>query len=175
MSLGPLGAVVENGRPALDPQLALPQGREPIGLVLSRIALGADAEEPEVEEPDRAPQDAFADQSAEREVGFDALAEPRERLSELLHLLELLPIAVLPPGVVIAVLLAPGVVVSGRLDVTARVGADPHVGPRRGNRERADPVPCLGVLDRIAVLVEVREPPAATDAPDPRRGAIDPP
>ena len=42
------------------------------------------------------------------------------------------------PGVVIAVLLSPPRIPPRRLDVRSRVGRDPHLAPRRRNRELAD-------------------------------------
>jgi hypothetical protein len=170
-----LGAVVEDRRASLDPELALLQRREPVRLVLGGVALGADAEEPQVKETDRAPEHAVTEQAAQRKIGSDAIAHRRERCGELLHLPELLPIAVLAPRLVVQVLLAAGVVIAGCLDVATRVGADPDVCPGRRDRQRADPISHIGVLDRIVVLIEVREPPAAPDASDARRGAIDPP
>ena len=170
-----LGAEVEHGSAALDSKLALLQRRDPVRLVLGCVALRADAEEPQIEEPDRAPEHALADQPAEAQSDLDALANRWEGPGECLHLLELLPVAVLAPRVVVQVLLAAGVVVPGCLNVSSRVGANPDIRPCGRDRERADPVTHLAVLDWIVVLIEVGEPPAATDAPDARRGTIDPP
>jgi hypothetical protein len=93
----------------------------------------------------------------------------------VLHLPELLPIAVLAPGVVVEVLLAAGVVMPRRLDVTVRVGADPHVAPRGRDGQRADPLLCLGVVDRLAVLVHVAEAAAPANPSNAGGGTVDPP
>ncbi len=79
------------------------------------------------------------------------------RPGELEHVVELLPVAPLPPHVVVAVLApAPGVDADG-LDVAPGVDADPHVGPRRGDDERLGPVEHLRVGDAGARRVEVHE------------------
>ena len=53
------------------------------------------------------------------------------------------------PGVVVAVLLAPGRVRPRRLDVPVRVRADPDVLPRRRDRELGDPGQHLGLVDPL--------------------------
>ena len=140
MALGALGLVVEDRRAALDPQVALAQRGEPVGLVLVGVALAADAEEPEVEQPHGAGEHAVADEPAAAEVLDDAAAQLRQRGGEVEHLVELLAVAVLAPFLVVEVLLAPGVVDPGRLDVPVGLRADPDLLPRRGDRQRADPL-----------------------------------
>jgi hypothetical protein len=67
---------------------------------------------------------------------------------------------------VVAVLLAPGVVDARRLEMASRVRADPHVLPRRRDRELADAREHLWIVD-LAPVVVVGEPAPALDAGDP--------
>src|SRR3954453_8434011 len=110
-----------------------------VGLVRDRVLLGADPEEASVEQTHRGGQHALARRLvAGLEVRGDALAQLRKRAGEARHVFELLGIAPSAPGGVVAVLLAPGRVDAGRLKMPARVGADPHVAPRRWDAEIAD-------------------------------------
>ena len=70
-------------------------------------------------------------------------------------------IAHLPPARVVAVLLSTPRVPAGRLQVSVRRSADPHVGPRRRDRQRLD---SLHLLARrgAAVCIDVLKPPAAS-------------
>src|SRR5205085_8154764 len=113
--------------------------REAEGAVRGRVALAADPEQPQIEQPERARENALANQPAPRQILDRALTKRRQRASEPDHLVELLAVAVLAPTLVVEILLASRVVLPGRLDVAHRVGADPYVGPRRGNRHRAHP------------------------------------
>ena len=69
-----------------------------------------------------------------REVRVDALADRRQQPGEGDHPLELRAVAVLAVARVVAVLLAAPGVATGRLQVAARVGADPDVRPGRRDR-----------------------------------------
>ena len=89
------------------------------------------------------------------------------------HVVELLRVAPRAPGVVVAVLLAPGGVDARRLQVPVRIRADPHVLPRRRDRRaRAIRVEHLGLVDALAVGVEVAEAAPAAPAADPGTGAV---
>jgi hypothetical protein len=63
-----------------------------------------------------------------------------------------------PPLVVVQVLAAAGLVGADGLDVAVRVRADPDVLPGRRDHQRPDPLDHLGVLDHVAVSIEVAEP-----------------
>ena len=63
-------------------------------------------------------------------------------------------VAHLAPARMIAVLLAPARVAAGGLQVAVRVGADPHLGPGRRDRQRADAPQRLGIADRRAVRAD---------------------
>ena len=53
------------------------------------------------------------------------------------------------PALVIEVLLAPGCIVPGGLQVTERVRANPDLRPCRWDREPGDPFEHLGILDAL--------------------------
>jgi hypothetical protein len=74
---------------------------------------------------------------------------------------------------VVEVLLAPGDVVASRLDVAARVVADPDVRPRRRDHQVFDSGQRLGITNGRALLVLVAEAATAADTPDPGIGAVD--
>jgi hypothetical protein len=62
---------------------------------------------------------------------------------------------------VVEVLLAPGGVDAGCLKMPERVGTDPNVLPGRRDRQLAETLGDVLVLDPAPLLVEVREPPPA--------------
>src|SRR5439155_19965100 len=82
-------------------------------------------------------------------------------------------VAHLAPLRVIAVLLAAAGVATGCLQVAALARADPHVGPRRRDRELPYPRERLLVAQRVAVRVDVFERLSARDPPDAGRGIRD--
>jgi hypothetical protein len=98
------------------------------------------------------------------EAAVDVLAERPERGGELEHAVELLAVAPLPPGVVVEVLAPPGGVGADGLEMAAGIGADPDVGPRRGDRERADAPELLRVANEAPVGAAVLEAAAPTAA-----------
>jgi hypothetical protein len=139
-----------------------------VGLVPDAVLLGADPEEAAVQQPHRAGEHAPLGQVRRRaQVGGDVLAEGGQRVGELDHVVELLLVAAPAPGVVVAVLLAAGVVEAGRLQVTAGIRTDPDVTPRRRDRQLADAGEVLRLVDEPAVGVVVREAAPALDAGDP--------
>src|SRR3954453_21862235 len=171
--LAGLGGVVEDHHSALlDPHVLLAHRGEPVGLVLDRGPLGADAEEPAVEQPHRAGQHALPRQPVARvEIRRHPLAQVRQRGREAHHVVEFLLVAPPPPVVVVAVLLAAGVIDAGRLEVPVRVRADPHVAPRGRDRQLADARERLGIADALVALVVGKAAPPL-DAGDPRTGAV---
>src|SRR5689334_865176 len=93
-------------------------------------------------------------------------ADLRKRLGEGDHLAVLVLIPHFAPFFVIAILLSAAVVAPHRLDVPARVGADPDVVIRRRNGEGFDAMDREGVLDPLALVVDVNEAGAALAATD---------
>jgi hypothetical protein len=172
LALAVLGRVVEDERVAADDHVRLLHRGEPVGLVGDRVVLAADPEEPAVEQPHRAGEDLLARQRLGGEVAIDVAPQRGQRAGEPDHVVELLLVAALAPALVVEVLLAAAVVDAGRLDVAARVRAHPDVLPRGRDHQLADPRQDLGLLDPVAVAVDVG--PAATLplAADPRTGAV---
>jgi hypothetical protein len=84
-------------------------------------------------------------------------------------MLELGAIPLLAPMRMVAILLAALRVAPGRLDVAARIGADPDVRPRGRDRQRADAVERRVLPDRLSVGVSVGEAGAGPASPDARR------
>ena len=93
----------------------------------------------------------------------DDPAQARQRARELARLLVLAGGSPLLPAVVIAVLLAPGGVDAGRLDVTERVGADPDLLPGRRDRPARGSAPAS---PRRSIL---RPSASSKEKPRPRR------
>ncbi len=77
-----------------------------------------------------------------------------------------------PPGGVVDVLLAPALVAAGGLDMAARVGADPDVGPGRRDHQLGDAVLGGCVVDRLPIGVEIGEALADLAAVDPGVGVV---
>jgi hypothetical protein len=111
--------------------------------------------------------------AAVAEVALHAAAQLGQAARELHHVLELLRVAPRAPGVVVAVLLAPGDIRARRLEMAVRVRADPDVLPRGRNRELGDPLQHLRIVDPLAPLVDVAEAASVPAAADAGPGAVD--
>src|SRR3954453_14701691 len=152
--------------------MALSHRRQPVGVVLLGIALGADSEEAPIEQADGARQHALAGDGPLAQVALHPCAELRQRPREFRHGVELLAVATLAPAVVVAVLLPSARVDSGRLNVPERIGTDPDVLPARRNREGPDALEGVLVVDPLAALVHILEPPPPLPAGDSRCRAV---
>ena len=106
------------------------------------------------------------------QVGGDVLAQAGQRVREVDHVVELLLVAAPAPGVVVAVLLAPGGVEAGRLQMAVGIRADPHVAPGGRDRQLADARQVRRVADKLAVGLVVGEAAPALDAGDPGPRAV---
>src|ERR1700733_7173161 len=84
-------------------------------------------------------------------------AQPRQGAAEGAQTLILALVADGAPIGGVAVLLAPALVAAGRLDVAARIGADPDVRPGRRDDQPGDAIEGLGVAHRLAGRVAVSE------------------
>ena len=73
---------------------------------------------------------------------------------------------------VVKVLLAPGRIDPGCLQMPTRVHANPHIPPGRRDHELSDPLKHLGVVDPLSVRVEVLKPTAAPSPGNTWRRAI---
>jgi hypothetical protein len=76
------------------------------------------------------------------------------------------------PTTVIEVLLAAGRVDAGRLKLSLRVEADPHIPPCGWDRELRDPRQHVWVIDASTTGIDVFEAATATAAADPRAGTV---
>jgi len=110
--------------------------------------------------------DLLARQAGQRQVAAQPSPQPGQRLPERDQAHELAAIAEDAPARVVAILLAPPRVAAGRLQVTARIAADPHLGVGRRHRQRADARQLCGVADPCAVGIEVDEARPAAPAAD---------
>src|SRR4051794_19324511 len=106
--------------------------REAERLVGARILLVPHPDEGSFEEFDDCGKHFFAWEAVPREVFLHALTNGGESLAELDHASVLGVVAYLAPARVVAVLLATFGVAPRCLDVTVRIGANPHIGPSRG-------------------------------------------
>ena len=146
--------------------------RQPVALVLLGVVLAADPEEAEVEQAHGAGQRPLARHPLPRQVAVTARRRRGSGGGELAHASNLRSARRCCQRVVVEVLLAPGGVDPGRLDVAERVGADPDLLPGRRDRQLADPLQRLVVLDPLAVGVEVGEAAAAAAADDALAGTV---
>ena len=76
------------------------------------------------------------------------------------------------PSLVIQVLLAPGCIDSGGLQMPEWVPADPHFLPRGRNRQAANALEALLVPHAAPPMIEILKPAASPAAPQPQIGAI---
>ena len=145
--------------------------RQPDGAVGPRVFLVADANQRFLEQLHRGGEHLDARQPALADVGGGAPADLAKRQREGRQLGVLRLVAHLAESRVIAVLLAPARVASGRLQMTVRVGADPDADPGRRDDERFD-AGQLGGVHRAPARVQIAEPSWCAEAPNPRCAPI---
>src|SRR6266516_1954593 len=102
----------------------------------------------------------------------DHLAQPGKGGAELQHPVVLFLITPLAPHVVVAVLAPARRVRPGRLDVSRRIWADPHVLPGRRDHQGPDPGDRAPVAHRGPIRPQIPEATPAAPAPDPRDAGI---
>ena len=120
-ALALLGDVVEQDALAGHPHVPLFQRRGAVVMIQFGVPLSADAEEAEVDEPDRARGHAVLVEPAAFEVVHGGRPERGQGAGEPQHVRELLRVPLLAPGLVIAVLGAAPGVDAGGLDVPQRI------------------------------------------------------
>ena len=172
-----LAAKPEADPAALDVGVAVAQRRQAERAVGAGVFVVADPDQGGVEQPDERRQHRLAPRRGSdrrRQVGLDALPDPRQRRAELEHALELAGIARQPPVGVVAVLLAAARVAPGRLQVAVRSRADPDLLVGRRDRQGADPPQLGGVADQPAVEAAIAKAVADALAPDPGLVVADP-
>jgi len=141
------------------------QGGQAIAAVVAGIAVVAHADQRLVQQAHQQGQQLVARQAIPREVAAHPPAQRGQLPAERHYPVELAQVAELPPARVVTVLLAPARVAAGGLQVAPRVGADPHVGIGRRDRQRADARKLPAIAHRPPVGVAVAETLAATDPP----------
>src|SRR3989442_9449686 len=137
--------------------MSVSQGRKPERTVLLSILLVADADSGLLEEADNRRKHLLPGHAGPFQVAVGLLADLRQRRSKGQHPVVLDGIANLAPARVISVLLASPRVTPGRLQMAARVGADPDVRPGRRDGQALDPPDRVRVTDAAALTVAVRE------------------
>src|SRR6266702_5028209 len=105
--------------------MSVSQGRQAEGAVLLSILLIADPDSGLLEEPDYRRQHLLPRHARPFQVAVGLLADFWQGRGKGQHPVVLDGVANLPPARVIAILFASPSVASGRLQVAARVGADP--------------------------------------------------
>ena len=103
---------------------------------------------------------------------FDHRPDVREGMTEFKHPVELLPIPLLAPPVVVPVLAAAGHVGADGLNMAVLMRADPHVFPGRRDDQRLNAGEGHSVGEGLAVHGEVAETAPAAPTADARRGQL---
>src|SRR4051794_5500818 len=147
----------EADRRALDAHVAAAKRRQPERPIEPRVLFVADPDACRLQQPDHRGKDLLAGHPRAGEVGVAPAADPRQDAPEFDETLVLRLVPARTPAFVIPVLLSSPSVPAGRLEVAVWVRADPHLGPRRRDRKRADPAENGGVVDRPPLDVPVRE------------------
>lgn len=155
-------------RPA---DVAALQGGQPEGTVGVAVGVVPDAEVANVEQADGGRCRPLHRHAVELEVARDPAPRRGQVLRRCGDPFELGAVATHAPGRVVEVLAAAGVVGADGLKVSVGVGADPHVGPGRGDGEGADALH-LGSVQGTAVGVPVAEAPTVATAGVPGRARI---
>ena len=153
----PLAAKSKRTSSRLTAHVAAPERREPVGPVLLRVRLRADAEEAEIQQSDGAGERSIAREAARGDVPFAHLPHRGKTPRQTEDPVELLAVTTSPPIIVIQVLLPPGVIRTHGLEVSTVVRTDPHLLPRGRDRQRTDPRERLVVANPLAVRVDVDE------------------
>src|SRR5262249_9615423 len=116
------------------------KGSQTIGAILLGILTISDTYQGFIEEAHHRGQHLFSRRSAFAHIPRDALAYSRQQPSEVNDTRVFISVAHLPPIIVIAILLAPTRVATGRLDMTIAIGADPYFRPSRRHGKRPYPL-----------------------------------
>jgi len=166
-----LGQVVEDDLPVGEAHVVALQRGQPVGAVVLGVALAADPEEAEVQQPHRGGQHPLPGEPAAGQLGRDDLARVRQRRGELQHVIVLFLVALLAPARVVHVLPAPGGIEADGLDMAVRPRADPDFAPGGRDDEVLDPGQVFG-RNGLIPSPQVPEPAAGAKPPDARSGDI---
>jgi hypothetical protein len=172
LELAGLAGIGEDDLPAGDSYVVAADSRQAKAPILGRVLLPAGPEETKVDELDSCCQHPLPHQPAFPQMPADHLAQPGKGGAELQHPVVLLLITLHAPQVVVEVLAAPRRVRPGRLDVSRRIGADPHVLPGRRDHQGPDPGDRARIAHGSSTRPQIPEATPAAPAPDPRRTGI---
>ena len=157
VELAGLAAEAKPDRRARDSRVAGAHRRQAERLVVARVLLVADANQRLLEELHDGGDDLVARQAGQRDVGVGLPPQRRQRGGEVEDAIVLGLVPYATPARVIAMLLAPARVSTGRLQVAARVRTDPHAAPRRRDHQPSDSVQLSGVSNNGTVRVHIAE------------------
>jgi hypothetical protein len=133
------------------------QRGQPERAVFGGVFLVAHAHRGAVQQPHDGRDHRLQRQRPAPQVARHRAADARQGAAELAQAVELLlPLLRLPVGVV-AVLLAAPRIAAGGLQMTAWIGADPHLGVGGRDRQAPDAVELCGVADRAARGAQIHE------------------
>ena len=163
-----LRGIVEGHDVAAHLDVFAQQRRQAVGLVLLRVLLAARAKIAAVEQVQCQREHPLLLQAAPREVRRDALAPLRQPGGHLQDAVELLLGPFVLPGLVIEVLAAARDIRPHGLDVSVRVGTDPHLLPRRRDHQLLDALQRSLVSQGGSVRCAIGEALAATLTGDSR-------
>ncbi|MNR02767.1 hypothetical protein D3C85_1186330 [compost metagenome] len=151
--------------------MALAQGGQAEAAVLARIGGVTHPDQGNLQQAHRRRQNLVLARAAQRKVPLNLLTQARQAKGEIGKPVELLCGGSCGPVGVIGILLTTAGVPSRRLDMTAWVGADPHLFPGRRNAQVADPVENSSLADHAPLRIAIAEA-AAASAPDQARTIV---
>ncbi len=158
---------------AVDLDVLVAQRGQAVAAVFLGVLLIPDADVRLLHEADDGGEHLFARKAGEAQVLLHALANQGQRLRELDHALILGFVADLaPPGMVAALLAAPGIAAGG-LEMAVGDGADPDAGPGGRDDERTDAAQRVFVMDGRPTRRGVTKTLSAADAANARLGVGD--
>ncbi|MNF74345.1 hypothetical protein D3C84_563750 [compost metagenome] len=166
-------AELELDRTAVDLHMSATQGGQAVGAVVPCVLSVADSDQRGIQQGDDGGHDFVAAEAWRGQQRFQLLAQFRQGLAEISQARVFVGVAHFAPARVIAILLAAAGVAAGGLQVTARIGANPHVGVGRWHREGIDAPDFLGGGDTLTRRIEVAEFTAQLSAGDSGQGVID--
>jgi hypothetical protein len=91
----------------------------------------------------------------DKEIVTDGFANRRKRITERYDRVEFLTIAHVAPREMVPILLPSRPIKASRLHMSSRIRRNPHVSPRRRNRQLADPLECLLVGNEVFKFVAI--------------------
>ena len=126
----------------------------PCDLCFRSVLFVADADVGSREQFDDGGKDTRTATRRPHQVAAGALADRGQHFRKCEHAVVLGRVALGAPAGVIAILLAAGGVTTGGLQMRARVGGNPHIGPRRRQHQRANARERLCVADPAAARID---------------------